>query len=204
MMKPTFLMLLCLLVPLHSSGQVAAGKSTAHEPSLPVIDKNACPFEGCTFRKWVVLADSTIFSSWNEDRKPVATLKKGDVVTGLTGMHITHEPDRIRVFKPIPELRLQPGDIVLRYMYHGEGSADIWIKGHWEKSYDCTFITEKDGSGCLGDCVAKVVSEGKKDWWVELKTAKGSIGWTKVENQFDCMDSLGGDAKCESLNTSVR
>ena len=126
-------------------------------------------------------------------------LKKGEVVAGLTGLHITYEPDRIRVLKPIPELRLEPGDTIFRYMYRGEGFADIWVKGQWKKEYDCSFITEKDGSGCMRDCSAKVVSEGRKDWWVRLKTARGPIGWAKADGQFDCMDSLGGDPKCSNL-----
>lgn len=191
-------------MPLLAAGQAPPEKPASGEPSLPVVDDNACPFEGCTFRKWFVARDSTIFSSWKDDRKPVSTLKKGEVVTGLTGVHITYEPDRIKVLKPIPELHLQPGDIILRYMYHGEGFADIWVKGQWKKEYDCTFITEKDGSGCLRDCLAKVVSEGRKDWWVRLKTAQGSIGWAKVEDQFDCMDDLSGDPKCDNLNASPR
>jgi len=194
------LLLFCLLVPLVSGRQVPSDKSAAHEPSLPVIDYNACPFEGCTFGKWVVAHDSTIFSSWKDDKKPVSTIKKGEVVTGITGVHFTYEPDRIQVLKPIPELHLQPGDIVLRYMYHGEGFADIWVNGRWKKEYDCSFVTEKDGSGCSRDCSAKVISEGRKDWWVRLKTAQGSIGWARVEDQFDCMDSLGGDPKCANLN----
>jgi hypothetical protein len=204
MAKTGSLLSLCLLVPLLLAGQAPPNKSTAQEPALPVVDYNACPFEGCTFRKWVVAHDSSIFSSWKDDRKPVSRLKKGEVVTGLTGVHITYEPDRVKVSQRIPELGLQPGDIVLRYMYHGEGFADIWAKGQWKKEYDCSFITEKDGSGCLRDCPAKVISEGKRTWWVRLKTSQGSIGWAKVEDQFDCMDSLGGDAKCDSLNASVR
>jgi hypothetical protein len=202
MIKAGPLLLLCLFIPLLSAGQASSDKSAGHEPSLPVIDYNACPFEGCTFRKWVVAHDSTIFSSWKSDQKPVSTLKKGEVVTGLTGVHITYEPDRIQVFKSIPELHLQPGDIVLRFMYRGEGFADIWVKGQWKKEYDCSFVTEKNGSGCLRDCPAKVITDGKKDWWVRLKSTKGIIGWAKVTDQFDCMDSLGGDPKCDSLNTS--
>jgi hypothetical protein len=193
------LLLFSSFVTLLSAVQAPTTKLTAHDPSSPVIDYKACPFEGCTFGKWLVVRNSAIFSTWKDGRKPVSTLTKGDIVTGLTGVHITYEPDHIKVFKPVPELRLQPGEIILRYMYHGEGFADIWVKGHWEKNYDCTFITEKDGSGCLGDCVAKVVSEGKKDWWVELKTAKGSIGWTKTEGQFNCMGALGGDPECDKL-----
>lgn len=198
-MKAIILFFILLFVPTLSTGQVAPAKPTTHEPTLPVIDYKACPFEGCTFGKWLVVRESTIFSTWKGERKPLATLKKGDVVTGLTGVHITYQPDRVRVFKPIPELYLQLGDTILRYMYYGEGSADIWVKGQWRKQYDCTFITEKDGSGCLGDCVAKVVSEGKKDWWVQLKTAKGVIGWAKADRQFNCMDALGGDSECDKL-----
>jgi len=190
-----------MIVPTVLAGQARPANPSTPEPSLPVIDYNACPFEGCHFGKWIVSRDSTVYSTWRRGRKPVATLQKGQVVTGLTGVHITHAPDRIEVSSPIAELGLQPGDIILRYMYRGEGFADIWTKGQWKKEYDCGFITEKDGSGCSRDCPAKVISSGRKDWWVRVKTSQGSIGWTKVEGQFDCMDLLGGDAKCETLSS---
>ena len=196
------LLLICLLSPLLSSGQAPSDESASHAQSLPVIDYNACPFEGCTFRKWVVAHDSDTFSSWKEGRKFLSKVKKGEVVMGLTGVHITYEPDRIQVLKPLPDLNAQPGDIILRYMYHGEGFADIWFNGQWKKEYDCSFITEQDDSGCSHGCAAKVVSYGKKDWWVRFKTAGGSISWAKVEDQFSCIDTLGGDAKCDVLNNS--
>ena len=145
-----------------------------------------------------------MFSSWKQGRKAVSRLKKHEVVTGLTGVHITYCPDRVRINQPIPELHLEPGDTVLGYMYHGEGFADIWANGQWHKNYDCSFITEKDSSGFLRDCPAKVISEGNKDWWVQLKTADGKVGWARVREQFDCMDSLGGEPKCEKLNNSLR
>jgi hypothetical protein len=181
------------------SGQQPADKPKANPPQLPVIDYDACPFEGCTFGKWIVAHESAIFTTWKEGRKPWATLQKGEIVTGLTGVHITYEPDRAQVLQPIPELHLQPGDIILRYMNRGEGFADIWVNGQWLKGYEATFIAEKDNSGCLRDCPAKVISEGRKDWWVRLKTSQGKIGWTKVEDQFNCMDSLGGDSECDKL-----
>lgn len=109
------LLILCLFVTVLCSGQVPTDKSAPQTPSLPVIDYDACPFEGCTFGKWIVNRNSMVFSSWKADRKPVFTLKKGEVVTGLTGVHITYEPDRIQVLKLIPELRLEPGDIIFRY-----------------------------------------------------------------------------------------
>jgi len=174
-------------------------KEASIPPPLPVIDYNACPFEGCTFGKWIVTRDSQIFSTWKLPRKPVASLQAGEVVTGLTGVHITYLPDRVEVLSAIPDLAVQPRDVILRYMYHGEGFADIWAKGKWHREYDCTFIAEKSEGGCLRDCAAKVTSEGRKEWWVRLRTSQGSIGWTKVVDQFNCMDSLGGDSKCDNL-----
>jgi hypothetical protein len=179
---------------------VGAGQSKAMpQPRLPLVNDNACPFEGCTFGKWIIRRDTPVFSTWQAGRKPVITLRKGDTVTGLTGVHITFEPDQIRVTKAVPGLHLAPGDIILRYMYRGEGFADIWAKGVWNQEYDCSFVTEKVDSGCARDCSAQVISDGRKEWWVQLKTSRSVTGWAKVEAQFDCMDSLGGDPKCEHL-----
>jgi hypothetical protein len=198
MLRATLLMLICSVFVV-SPPQRPSKEASAPAPLLPVIDYDACPFEGCTFGKWIVTRDSEIFSTWKLPRKPVASLRTGEVVTGLTGVHITYSPDQVEVLSAIPRLGVQPGDIILRYMYRGEGFADISVKGQWHRNYDCTFIAEKSEGGCLRDCAAKVISEGRKDWWVRLRTSQGSIGWTKVEDQFNCIDSLGGDPKCDNL-----
>jgi hypothetical protein len=169
------------------------------QPTLPVVDDNACPFEGCSFRKWIVTRNTEAYSTWRAGRKAVATLAKGEVVTGLTGVHLTLAPDRIQVTKAIPDLNARPGDIILRYMYRGEGFADIWVNGKLYREYDCSFITEKTDGGCMRDCGARVVSDGRKEWWVELRTSRGMRAWVKVDDQFDCLDSLGGDDRCEKL-----
>jgi hypothetical protein len=201
-MKPLrFLPALCCIVSFVLAAQTPTSKSASAEPALPVINFAACPFEGCTFRKWIAIKDVVLYSTWKEARSPVVTLKNGEVVTGITGVHITYEPDRIQVLQPLPDLQLQPGDIILRYMYRGEGFADVWSKGRWRKQFDCSFITEKSSSGCLFDCAAKVISEGRKDWWVQVKRAQGQSGWAKSEDQFDCMDSLSGNEKCDALNS---
>lgn len=100
---PTIRLLLFVSVTaVLALGQKLSDRAAPQEPSLPAIDENACPFEGCSFGKWIVARDSSI-------------------------------------------------------------------------------------------------SEGRKDWWVRLKTAQGSVGWAKAEGQFDCMDALGGDPKCDKL-----
>jgi len=194
-------LLLGILAVGLSAGPALTGKP-APEPSLPVIDENACPFEGCSFRKWVVSRDAELYSTWEEGRKAVGKVSKGQIVSGETGVHVTWEPDRIQVQQPIAELQVEPGDTILRYMYLGEGFANIWAKGRWWKEYDCSFIVEKNHAGCLRGCAAKVVAEGRRDWWVRVRTTEGVVGWTKAEDHFDCMDSLGGDDRCEKLNST--
>lgn len=186
-----FLLFAAFAIAQQPARNVSASSSAAAEPGLPVIDYNACPFEGCTFGKWKVTKNSTVYSSWQDGRTELARLNPGDEVTGLTGVHITRRPDRILVKEAIPNLGLKPGDTVLRYMYLGEGFADIWFNGAWHKGEDSTFITEKDGDGCLRNCSAIVTQEGAKDWWVKIKTADGKVGWVLVNDNFDGMDSLG-------------
>ncbi len=177
-----------------------AAQSTApRPPRLPLVDENACPFEGCTFGKWIVNRNTATYSTWKDGRKPVGTLRKGEIATGVTGVHITFEPDRIQVLQPIPELHAAPGDIILRYMYRGEGFADIWVNGVFYREYDCGFVTEKIDGGCSRNCQARVVSDGRKEWWVQLRTSAGAVAWAKPDGQFDCMDALGGDDRCEEL-----
>ena len=174
----------------QSTAQSAGPEGSLAEPALPVIDQQACPFEGCRFGNWKVSKGSTLYSSWQNDRRELAKLTPGQEVTAVTGVHITRSPDRILVKRDLPRLGLQAGDIVLRYMYVGEGFANIWAKGAWHKEEDCSFITEKNGDGCARDCAAIVTEEGVKEWWVKIKTADDKIGWVLVSNNFQGMDAL--------------
>jgi hypothetical protein len=36
------------------------------------------------------------------------------------------------------------------------------------------------------------VKPGRREWWVEIKTKDGTIGWTKETEKFGGMDSLAG------------
>lgn len=159
-------------------------------PALPVIDYGACPFEGCTFGEWTVTKETTLFDSWKRGRAAIGKLEKDEKVAGLTGVHITNKPDAIRVLSDIPALSLKRGDTILRYMYRGEGFADIWANGKWFKEADCSFIAEKEIGGCSRDCSAKVIENGDKEWWVQVRTKSGQLGWATAEDNFDGMDAL--------------
>jgi hypothetical protein len=192
-MAPTRLLAVLLLSALAFGQQSTgnAGSKSPAEPNVPVVDHDACPFEGCTFGKWKVIKAAQVYTSWDSGRSALMTLRPGDEVIGLTGVHVTRKPDRILVKQAIPNLGLKPGDIVLRYMNLGEGFANLWFNGAWHKGEDASFVTEKDGEGCVRDCQAIVTQEGAKEWWVKVKTSDGKEGWVLVENNFDGMDSLG-------------
>ena len=194
-MRSVFVLSLCLLATSLAHAQqsppTSAQEDRTKPPALPVVDEGACPFEGCTFGEWTVTKETLLYSTWKKDRVETGRLQKGEKVAGLTGVHITEKPDTIRVLKDIPELSLKRGDTFYRYMYRGEGFADIWVHGEWKKETDCSFVTEKDAGGCLRDCSAQVVEDGVKEWWVKVRTKSGEVGWTKADGNFDGMDSLG-------------
>jgi len=158
----------------------------APRPALPKIDQNACPFEGCQFGKWTVLQTVALYSTWKRDRTLVKTLRKGQVVTAITGINITFEPSEILVTAPIEQYNLKPGDRVFGYMNLGEGFFNAWFNGFWVDVFDASSVAP----GCTRDCHAKVVKPGRLEWWVQIKLADSVTGWTKQTDRFDGKDAL--------------
>jgi len=181
----TILALLMLLVPQLNPSLTP---QKAPKPALPKIDENACPFEGCQFGVWKASDRVQLFSSWKEDRKLVATISKGDSVTAITGVHITFEPSEMQVTMPIPNYDLKPGDTIYGYMYKGEGAFSAWFNGLWVEDFDGSGVA---GAGCNRKCNAKLLKEGRFEWWVQIKTKDGATGWTKDTDKFDGKDALG-------------
>src|SRR5438477_560763 len=128
----------------------------ALRPALPKIDQHACPFEGCQFGKWTVRQNVALYSTWKRNRTPVGTLRKGQVVTAITGINITFEPSEILVTATIDQYHLKLGDRVFGYMNLGEGFFNAWFNGFWVDVFDGSSVAP----GCTRDCRAKVVSPG--------------------------------------------
>jgi len=160
------------------------------KPTLPKIDQNACPFEGCQFGQWTATETVQVFSTWKSERKPLRNIEKGETVTAVTGIYITYEPAEIRVTEPISQYDLKPGDLVLGYMNLGEGFLNAWFNGYWVEEFDGSMIEMPDGSGCQRKCNAKLLKPSRSEWWVEVKTKDGTTGWIKDAEKFDGKDSL--------------
>jgi hypothetical protein len=63
-------------------------------PKLPMIDYSACPGDGRIVSDWIIERDDRMYSSFQDGRTVVATLKAGEKVTVLGGANLVREPDR--------------------------------------------------------------------------------------------------------------
>jgi hypothetical protein len=179
-MRLDIFLLLATIATAQQTPPSTSTDSTIPEPKLPVIEYDACPGKGRIVPNWKISRNSPVYSSWQDQRTQTGTLKAGEKVTVFAGVNVIREPDRILVTRPFPDIYLKPGDIILRYGYLGEGFANIWAKGVGHKEYDLGRTTEKDGkAGCQAqdECNSKVIEEGIKERWVQVKTSDGHTGW---------------------------
>lgn len=161
-------------------------------PALPFLDWNACPFEGCTYRRWTAEERVNVYDSWKEGRSRIALLSKGDAVIGIAGLVITVRPGLIRMDRDLPEQNLKVGDEILTYTYRGEGFTAVWFGGRYYANFDISFAKWPDGSGCGGaHCAATYVDLGEKVWWAEVRLKSARAGWVNVNAaKFDGIDML--------------
>jgi hypothetical protein len=169
--------LLAVVAAARRAGPIAQAKSEVTEPKLPVVEKMPCLAKGRAH--WAIRSGSPIYSSWQSRRAQIGRLTAGQTVDVIAGINITREPDRIVVTRAKPDIGLKPGDIILRYEIFGEGEANIWANGACHKGYSLGTTTETDGTGCgaKNACDSKVVANGVKEQWVQVRTASGLTGW---------------------------
>ena len=172
--------------------QTVEGSQVMPAPNLPFYDWKACPFEGCSYRRWIARKSVVSYNTWKQDRKPVGTIAKGDAVIGVTGVVITLRPGVIRMDRDLPDLNLRRGDTILTYTNRGEGFSAVWFKGKYYSEFDISFTKWPDGEGCGGaHCAATCVDLGKKVWWAEVKLKSGRLAWVDMDAaDFDGVDLL--------------
>ena len=175
--------------------------STQHrQPSTPSYyeDYGACPFECCTYRRWTVNADTIFYKGRSTNSPAVFHAKKGEHVTGLTGVVITLRPGKALVKKVttlgiagMHQVRVKAGDILYLLHYEGEGVYKFWYRGRIYES-DMPFAPDlHKGPGYKESEYLQQLSEPQTVWWVKVKNGHGQIGWSKQDNHFDDMDACG-------------
>jgi hypothetical protein len=177
---------------LASLSRVAAADPPG-PPALPFLDWKACPFEGCAYRVWTASQPVTIYDTYKEKRHAIASVAKGDKVTGVTGVVITVRPGVIRMDRDLPMQEVKQGDTIQTYSYRGEGFSAVWINGRYEPSFDISFTKWPNGQGCGGDhCAATYVDLGEKHWWAQVTLKNGATGWVNMDElSFDGIDMRG-------------
>jgi hypothetical protein len=174
-----FIPILGLIIVTIAAPFVTAQRSK--RPVMPFIDKGACPFECCTYRRWNVERPTVVRSSMS-DSSPIAfRLKRGERVQGMTGVVITTKPGILRVLKDttLSEKALKVGDEIFILTYLGEGFSKIWFKGS---------IFEGDP---YDPAVYKVVQEADATWWVKVRNRAGKVGWSRQPDNFGNKDQCG-------------
>ena len=93
-------------------------------------------------------------------------------------------------------VHVEPGEKLYLLTYRGEGFTRAWFKGK--------FYEELDGSRaffndiCATDpnrCAGAIVEQPNQVWWVQIKNAKGQIGWTNKQDKFDRKDGSEIDSR---------
>lgn len=152
-------------------------------PPANYQDNGACPFECCTYRRWSVTKDTVLYKSRSETSGVVFRARKGEHVTGMTGVVITLKPGKAAVRKATTigegkrKTRVKPGDVLYLMHYLGEGFYKTWFRG---VIYDLEMST-----------TIQVLTEPDTVWWVKVKNNRNQVGWSKQNDNFGDMDSCG-------------
>jgi len=159
------------------AGQDPGGwTAMAERPGLPATAE-----QNWVVKRYKMEQAAAVYDTWKAERKKIAALPRGTIVSGLRKLSVVYEPDEVTITAAMPKLGLKAGDTILRYTVEGEGFADFWIKsgaeGRWYKEFDGSFITEPDTNGCAKNCSGKVTKAGRKEEWANVRLQDGREGW---------------------------
>lgn len=173
--------------------------SAQRTPPRNYEDLGACPFECCTYREWSVEADTVLYRSRSAKSRAAFRVKKGERVTGVTGVVITLEPGRAVATGDVTirgedgrEVRVRRGDVL--YLLHpiGEGFFKTWFRG---RLYEVQpeFVAEH---ASRPEAVARLPylrlqSRPRTVWWMKVKNKRGQVGWTTQNRNFGDVDACG-------------
>jgi hypothetical protein len=161
------------------------------QPPVPFYDWGACPFEGCTYRRWQAIRPVTAWTA--RDRRQVAfTVKPGEWIRGVTGVVITSRPGISKVLVKMTlgskaQVALSPGDLLYTLHDLGEGFDLFWYHG---KTFSDQISGDPDPSPPSPGSSIQIISRPKYVWWVKVRNARGQVGWTDQTNRFTNMDQF--------------
>ncbi len=154
----------------------------AREPPTLLVDKGACPGEGCSYGEWKVAKTTSVRTRPDINAPVIGELEVGTTVNALTGeVHVV--PRQFVVSKP--HRRYKKGDVLWVYSYVGEGYFKVRFGG---ESYndDLGFSPYGGSSGtrceAAAECWGELKGQYQQAWWVEIETPGGLTGWSDAND----------------------
>ncbi len=178
-------------IPLLILLLVQAATRPPAQPPVPFYDWGACPFEGCTYRRWKAVSPVTVWTG--RDHHQVAFIvKQGEWIRGVTGVVITTRPGVSKILVKMTlgnkaKVELAPGDLLYTLHYLGEGYDLFWFRG---KTYSDQISGDPDPDPPPPGTEIQIVSRPEYVWWVKVRSAKGQVGWTDQTKRFTNMDEF--------------
>ena len=96
------------------------------KPPAVYVDKGACPFECCTYRRWKTDKTTVAYATPDKNAKTVGKFVAGSSVVAITG-EVRTVPGKYLITKA--HGKYKPGDVLWVYTPLGEGFYKVWFKG---------------------------------------------------------------------------
>lgn len=171
----------------------------AQRPASPYVAKDACPGEYCVLGTWKARKTTPLYEK-PESSRVVGHAKAGTQVEALTG-NVIAEPIPIAViydhntndehrYEELVHTSFPKGAIVFLLDYVGEGFYNTWYRGRvislddWRLEPYCLKPSERCwAEPILAELTAPSTNQyplpnQRHDWWVQIKTPAGVVGWT--------------------------
>ena len=190
--------LICSLLAFGSNSTGGSQENAAPGPPVPFEDAGACPFEGCVYREWTAKAVVNVRAERRRDAPVAFSLQAGERVTALTGVVVTLKPGRVEFRQPktlssAPKpIRIEPGQTLYLLTYQGEGFTKAWFNGALYRDVDASDFLNAVCDFQPDRCMGRVVERWQSEWWVNVRTRSGRLGWTNEPEKFDGKSAIGG------------
>lgn len=154
---------------------------------FPHYDNGVCPYEGCSYDSEIIAKEPTVaYKQPSVEAASSFRIAKNEVMLAKTGVVITIKPRVLKMRKTCVldqanGITAVAGDSVYILASLGEGMSKAWLNGRY---FD---ISEFD----LGDCVAPSSDEGQYEWWIQVQSTSGAMGWVNSRH-FWTPDAFGG------------
>jgi hypothetical protein len=162
--------------------------SPNQKPADNYVAKNVCPFECCQYGKWSVLEDTDLVAAPGSKRV-VGRARKGSRADGLTGeVHLTPKPVVVVGGGDLPK-----DSIAFVLDYGGEGFGHVYTQGKIVSVFlGYAEYCFRPSESCWGETLLPPNGSREQVWWVKVRLANGTVGWTDKPDNFGDKDACGG------------